>query len=172
MTIAELRKLRGRDPAQFSAAPAPPAAEAQFVDPAGHTFSPSIKQQQKELNSKMAEAPALAAKAKGEFERLYTAGFELRDAGDAEKALLVQEYGRRSRFRGDADAPTCREGGTTLALTQDHKPELDPEKKRIEALGGFVSYIGCWRAMGILAMSRAIGDLFLKPYALISSDLL
>ena len=27
-----------------------------------------------------------------------------------------------------------------------------------------MSYIGCWRAMGILAMSRAIGDLFLKPY--------
>ena len=37
-------------------------------------------------------------------------------------------------------------------------------RRRIESLGGFVSYIGCWRAMGILAMSRAIGDLFLKPY--------
>ena len=53
-------------------------------------------------------------------------------------------------------------------MTQDHKPELEPEKRRIEALGGFVSYIGCWRAMGILAMSRAIGDLFLKPY--VSAD--
>jgi len=31
-------------------------------------------------------------------------------------------------------------------------------------MGGFVSHIGCWRAMGVLAMSRAIGDLFLKPY--------
>lgn len=49
-------------------------------------------------------------------------------------------------------------------MTQDHKPELESERKRIESLGGFVSYLGCWRAMGILAMSRAIGDLFLKPY--------
>ena len=31
-------------------------------------------------------------------------------------------------------------------------------------MGGFVSHIGCWRAMGVLAMSRTIGDLFLKPY--------
>ena len=50
-------------------------------------------------------------------------------------------------------------------MAQDHKPELEAERQRIEGLGGFVSYIGCWRAMGILAMSRAIGDLFLKPCA-------
>lgn len=43
-------------------------------------------------------------------------------------------------------------------------------RQRIEALGGFVSYIGCWRAMGILAMSRAIGDLFLKPYVSAKPD--
>ena len=55
-------------------------------------------------------------------------------------------------------------------LTEDHKPDLEPEKRRIEALGGFVSFIGCWRAMGILAMSRAIGDLFLKPYVSAEPD--
>ena len=59
-----------------------------------------------------------------------------------------------------------RAGGKVSAfdLSKDHKPDLPAEKARIEALGGFVSFIGCWRAMGILAMSRAIGDLFLKPY--------
>ena len=65
---------------------------------------------------------------------------------------------------GDSRGVLCRAGGETVAITQDHKPELEAERKRIESLGGFVSYIGCWRAMGILAMSRAIGDLFLKPY--------
>ena len=54
--------------------------------------------------------------------------------------------------------------GAAVPITNDHKPELTAERRRIESLGGFVSYIGCWRAMGILAMSRAIGDLFLKPY--------
>lgn len=31
------------------------------------------------------------------------------------------------------------------------------EKERIEALGGFVSYMDCWRVNGTLAVSRAIG---------------
>ncbi|XP_045441487.1 protein phosphatase 1F isoform X1 [Pipistrellus kuhlii] len=38
------------------------------------------------------------------------------------------------------------------------------EKERIEALGGFVSYMDCWRVNGTLAVSRAIGDVFQKPY--------
>ena len=64
---------------------------------------------------------------------------------------------------GDSRGVLCR-AGYAVAITEDHKPDLEAEKARIEALGGFVSFIGCWRAMGILAMSRAIGDLFLKPY--------
>lgn len=31
------------------------------------------------------------------------------------------------------------------------------EKERIEALGGFVSHMDCWRVNGTLAVSRAIG---------------
>ena len=81
-----------RDPAQFSAtdgAGTPPALSvtAPEIDPSGHTFSPSIRKQQKEIDMKMSEAPALAAKAKSEFERLYTAGFAKYDAGNADKAL-------------------------------------------------------------------------------------
>jgi len=76
---------------------------------------------------------------------------------------LVQEETLTVAHVGDSRGVLCR-AGTAVELTKDHKPELEQEKRRIEALGGFVSYIGCWRAMGILAMSRAIGDLFLKPY--------
>nr|XP_030692142.1 protein phosphatase 1F isoform X1 [Globicephala melas] len=45
-------------------------------------------------------------------------------------------------------------------------PWLSPqdEKDRIEALGGFVSHMDCWRVNGTLAVSRAIGDVFQKPY--------
>ncbi|CAF93263.1 unnamed protein product, partial [Tetraodon nigroviridis] len=31
------------------------------------------------------------------------------------------------------------------------------EKQRIEDLGGFVTFMGCWRVNGTYAVSRAIG---------------
>jgi len=98
-----------------------------------------------------------------ETEFLNIAGREgLRD-GTTAVVALVQEDTLTLAHVGDSRGVLCR-GGKAVELTHDHKPELEAEKRRIEALGGFVSYIGCWRAMGILAMSRAIGDLFLKPY--------
>ena len=99
-----------------------------------------------------------------EAEFIRIAGREgLRD-GTTALVALVEPDTLTVAHVGDSRGVLCRKGGQTVAITQDHKPELEPEKKRIEALGGFISYIGCWRAMGILAMSRAIGDLFLKPY--------
>lgn len=104
-----------------------------------------------------------------ELEFLSIAGREgLRDGTTAVVALL-EEKALTVAHVGDSRAVLCREG-SAIALTEDHKPELDPEKRRIEALGGFVSFFGCWRVMGILAMSRAIGDLFLKPYVSAEPD--
>ncbi|XP_048369616.1 protein phosphatase 1F isoform X2 [Sphaerodactylus townsendi] len=42
--------------------------------------------------------------------------------------------------------------------------EREDERQRIEALGGCVTYMDCWRVNGTLAVSRAIGDLLQKPY--------
>jgi len=99
-----------------------------------------------------------------EAEFIAIAGREgLRD-GTTAVVTLVEADSMTVAHVGDSRAVLCRAGGETVHVTLDHKPELAAERKRIEALGGFVSYIGCWRAMGILAMSRAIGDLFLKPY--------
>ena len=82
--------------------------------------------------------------------------------GTTAVVALVEESALTVAHVGDSRGVLCRAGGETVAVTQDHKPELEAERRRIEGLGGFVSHIGCWRAMGILAMSRAIGDLFLK----------
>ena len=99
-----------------------------------------------------------------ETEFIQIAGREgLRD-GTTAVVALVQDDTLTVAHVGDSRGVLCRANGVSYALTEDHKPELEAEKKRIEALGGFVSYLGCWRAMGILAMSRALGDLFLKPY--------
>uniref|UniRef100_A0A7S0J6S1 PPM-type phosphatase domain-containing protein n=1 Tax=Calcidiscus leptoporus TaxID=127549 RepID=A0A7S0J6S1_9EUKA len=83
--------------------------------------------------------------------------------GTTALVALIEDANLTVAHVGDSRGVLCRDGAA-IAITEDHKPELEAERQRIESLGGFVSHIGCWRAMGILAMSRAIGDLFLKPY--------
>ncbi len=51
-----------------------------------------------------------------------------------------------------------------FVLTTDHRPGLDSERERIEALGGEVVSYGVPRVQGILAVSRALGDAGMKPY--------
>ncbi len=100
-------------------------------------------------------------------ERDFLALAEREGLSDGTTALVALVSLAESRLTvghvGDSRGVISR-GGTAVAITQDHKPELASERRRIESLGGFVSHVGCWRTMGILAMSRAIGDLFLKPY--------
>ncbi|XP_036597231.1 protein phosphatase 1F [Trichosurus vulpecula] len=64
---------------------------------------------------------------------------------------------------GDSQVMLVQQG-RALVLMEPHKPERQDEKERIEALGGFVSFMDCWRVNGTLAVSRAIGDAFQKPY--------
>ena len=108
-----------------------------------------------------------------EREFLNIAGRESLRDGTTAVCAVVQRGAKEDTLTvahvGDSRGVLCR-AGCAMAITEDHKPELEPEKARIEGLGGFVSFIGCWRAMGILAMSRAIGDLFLKPYVSAEPD--
>lgn len=55
-------------------------------------------------------------------------------------------------------------GGGFSLLTKDHKPYLDDERRRIESLGGRVITYDIPRVQGILAISRALGDPYLKPF--------
>ncbi|XP_068314825.1 protein phosphatase 2C 37-like [Pyrus communis] len=64
---------------------------------------------------------------------------------------------------GDSRAVLCR-SGAAVPLSSDHKPDRPDELVRIEAAGGRVIYWDGARVLGVLAMSRAIGDNYLKPY--------
>ncbi|XP_010925402.1 protein phosphatase 2C 50 [Elaeis guineensis] len=64
---------------------------------------------------------------------------------------------------GDSRAVLCR-GKEPMALSVDHKPSRDDEYARIEASGGKVIQWNGYRVFGVLAMSRSIGDRYLKPW--------
>jgi protein phosphatase 2C len=64
---------------------------------------------------------------------------------------------------GDSRAVLCR-GGEPVALSRDHKAECPDEAARVKAAGGDVLFCRGPRVMGVLAMSRAIGDHFLRPF--------
>ncbi|XP_071731942.1 protein phosphatase 2C 50-like [Rutidosis leptorrhynchoides] len=63
---------------------------------------------------------------------------------------------------GDSRAVLYR-GKETIALSNDHKPNREDEYARIEAAGGKVIQWNGHRVFGVLAMSRSIGDRYLKP---------
>lgn len=64
---------------------------------------------------------------------------------------------------GDSRAVLCR-NGVAVPLSSDHKPDRPDELLRINQAGGRVIYWDGPRVLGVLAMSRAIGDNYLKPY--------
>lgn len=59
---------------------------------------------------------------------------------------------------GDSRAVLCR-GGQAIALSYDHKPDNEEERKRIESAGSFVAE---GRVDGNLNLSRSLGDLKYK----------
>ncbi|CAK9179925.1 unnamed protein product [Ilex paraguariensis] len=64
---------------------------------------------------------------------------------------------------GDSRAVLYR-GKEAMALSIDHKPNREDEYARIEASGGKVIQWNGHRVFGVLAMSRSIGDRYLKPW--------
>ncbi|GMH04250.1 hypothetical protein Nepgr_006089 [Nepenthes gracilis] len=66
---------------------------------------------------------------------------------------------------GDSRAVLCR-NGVPIPLSSDHKPDRPDELHRIQAAGGRIIYWDGPRVLGVLAMSRAIGDNYLKPYVI------
>eukprot|EP00607_Mallomonas_marina_P003827 CAMPEP_0182431034 /NCGR_PEP_ID=MMETSP1167-20130531/45832_1 /TAXON_ID=2988 /ORGANISM="Mallomonas Sp, Strain CCMP3275" /LENGTH=272 /DNA_ID=CAMNT_0024616883 /DNA_START=265 /DNA_END=1083 /DNA_ORIENTATION=- len=73
---------------------------------------------------------------------------------------------------GDSRCIIVQRHGKVKAMSIDHKPCREDEEKRIRALGGRVVFWGRWRVEGVLAVSRAIGDLSLKPYVSCDPELI
>ncbi|KAF4517133.1 hypothetical protein B566_EDAN006432 [Ephemera danica] len=63
---------------------------------------------------------------------------------------------------GDSQAVLVRNGRAEM-LVDPHKPKRPDEERRIVELGGLVLFHGMWRVNGQLAVSRAIGKLYLCP---------
>ncbi|CAH8376271.1 unnamed protein product [Eruca vesicaria subsp. sativa] len=67
---------------------------------------------------------------------------------------------------GDCRAVISR-AGVAEALTTDHSPNQENELQRIRASGGYVDCCnGVWRIQWTLAVSRAIGDEYLKKWVI------
>ncbi|XP_031502709.1 protein phosphatase 2C 53-like [Nymphaea colorata] len=64
---------------------------------------------------------------------------------------------------GDSRAVLCR-GRKPMPLSLDHKPDREDEATRIEEAGGRIIHWDGVRVCGVLSMSRAIGDAYLKPW--------
>ncbi|XP_057811057.1 probable protein phosphatase 2C 14 [Salvia miltiorrhiza] len=72
---------------------------------------------------------------------------------------------------GDCRAVLCMGGGSAEALTTDHRPTREEERRRIEDKGGYVEiHRGTWRVHGTLAVSRSIGDAHLKDWVMAEPD--
>jgi len=67
---------------------------------------------------------------------------------------------------GDSRAVICRNGGKAVPLSYDHKPDDEPEERRIRAAGG---YVAGGRVEGDLAVSRGLGDYRFKNMAVVLS---
>uniref|UniRef100_A0A6B2L9W4 PPM-type phosphatase domain-containing protein n=1 Tax=Arcella intermedia TaxID=1963864 RepID=A0A6B2L9W4_9EUKA len=64
-------------------------------------------------------------------------------------------------WTGDTRAVLCS-GYKAVELTNDHTPHNFNEKGRVIQAGGWISNNGCSRVNGLLAVTRALGDFYLK----------
>jgi len=72
---------------------------------------------------------------------------------------------------GDSRTILCNKHNKAIALSIDHKPNVESEKKRIESMGGIIEYDNPdWRIQG-LSVSRAFGDMDAKPYVISKPDI-
>ncbi|XP_066834958.1 protein phosphatase 1F isoform X3 [Anser cygnoides] len=122
------------------------------------------------LHEEIVKNPAKALKCsfqKTDEMFLFKAKRERLRSGTTGVSALIVGNKLHIAWLGDSQVMLVQQGNA-VTLMEPHKPEREDERARIEALGGCVTYMDCWRVNGTLAVSRAIGDVCQKPY--ISGD--
>jgi protein phosphatase 2C len=110
------------------------------------------------------------------FEHAFTEAFskvdeefgKKQDQSQVGTTAVVALVGDRQLYIGncgDSRAVLCR-SGMAIPLTEDHKAARDDETARVEAAGGEVMWWNGERVMGVLAVSRSIGDHYLRPFVI------
>ncbi|XP_041007252.1 protein phosphatase 2C 77-like [Juglans microcarpa x Juglans regia] len=108
------------------------------------------------------------------WESAFTSGFERTDnevseaaapemVGSTAVVVVLSGCQIMASNCGDSRAILCR-GTQTIPLTVDQKPDRPDELMRIEGEDGKVINWNGARVFGVLAMSRAIGDRYLRPW--------
>ncbi|KAL2921919.1 putative protein phosphatase 2C 76 [Bienertia sinuspersici] len=91
------------------------------------------------------------------------------DGSTASTAVLV---GNHLYVANVGDSRTIiSKAGKVIPLSEDHKPNRQDERKRIEGAGGVVMWAGTWRVGGVLAMSRAFGNRMLKQFVVAEPEI-
>ena len=100
-----------------------------------------------------------------EFAKLSGEEEDLALVGTTAVVTLLSSQSIYVANAGDSRAVLLR-NGRALALTDDHKAAREDETARVEAAGGQILFWNGVRVMGLLAVSRAIGDHSLRPYVI------
>lgn len=100
-----------------------------------------------------------------DFAKMGGESEELSLVGTTAVVTLLSSQSMYLANAGDSRAVLYRDG-VALALTDDHKAAREDETARVEAAGGQILFWNGVRVMGLLAVSRAIGDHSLRPYVI------
>lgn len=92
--------------------------------------------------------------------------------GTTATVALIQDKKIYVANTGDSRAILVQKGGKVRVMSIDHRPDRKDEELRIRKLGGKVIHWGRWRVEGILAVSRAIGDVTLQPFITCEPEIL
>ncbi|CAN4087614.1 unnamed protein product [Withania somnifera] len=98
-------------------------------------------------------------------EKVNEEGAEMGTMGSTAVVAVVGEEEVIVANCGDSRAVLSR-ARVALPLSIDHKPDRPDELDRIENSGGKVINWNGQRVLGVLATSRSIGDMYLKPYVI------
>ncbi|KAH0686730.1 hypothetical protein KY290_018345 [Solanum tuberosum] len=104
-------------------------------------------------------------------EKVNKEGAEMATIGSTAVVAVVGEEEFVVANCGDSRAVLSR-AGVAVPLSIDHKPDRPDELDRIENSGGKVINWNGQRVLGVLATSRSIGDMYLKPYVIPDPEVL